>query len=739
MQAPTVRPAVSPSVLRGFRAGLIGVAILAVALLPSRLGRALVSHGEVLDRVVKALAGTLIDLSAVALVVTPFVAVLALLVPLLVKRLRGPLWQQLGGLWATIPLGFVLWVLTVTAQEVKSERGSFPTMFDLADGSNAAFVGGSVGFLKYGRIWEPAVVGVVLVGVALIFALRRTDRQIAAWRPWAVGLVSGLLVGTGVALSGAKAQASMNRFSPAALGDPLTGLLESTFDLLRHQGPATPRALVLSAELSPKLASTGAALVGWPPSTEACAPHPYRRPLDPEDEPLGPEPRGRALLEALERLSALLFTQGPVPLAVFQLSLEGFRADDIHALNPAASPLIAPFTSRLYEARPPGVLVSSKMYQAGVRTVHGLGAMMCGVGTLPYNLGFIRDLSPLEMRCVSDVLADAGFRHSFYYGSDASFDQMRAFLEGHGFSRVISQDELPKTLPKGTWDGITDFAVFDQATSDVARALEQGDAPQFAFLMSLSNHSPFTRPDDLPQEVSVRVDRALEASVNRADDDDRRRLIAYSYTDAAVERLFTQLDAMKLADRSIVFLSADHSTGHDYIWGSTYSETDAAKARIPFAIVIPPAFLNRVGNRPALEAALARVQALLEEAPLSQNDVPAMMLALLRSSPSLKSLRKADRWHTLGGQITSPYFRPGGEPSSYLIGINGVSELYVLDRNGARVGSYEDSVFLQTRADRYRVTPRLIPVTATLIELLTCANAHAQEDRAASAPVTAQQ
>ena len=47
-----------------------------------------------------------------------------------------------------------------------------------------------------------------------------------------------------------------------------------------------------------------------------------------------------------------------------------------------------------------------------------------------------------------------------------------------------------------------------------------------------------------------------------------------------------------------------------------------------------------------------------------------------------------------------------------------MSELFVLDRKGERVGSYEDSVFLKTRADRYRVTPRLIPVTATLIETM---------------------
>jgi hypothetical protein len=84
----------------------------------------------------------------------------------------------------------------------------------------------------------------------------------------------------------------------------------------------------------------------------------------------------------------------------------------------------------------------------------------------------------------------------------------------------------------------------------------------------------------------------------------------------------------------------------------------------------------------------------------------------------VKALPPAARWHSLGGQVTSPHFAPGGEPGSFLLGINGVSELYVLDRQAHRVGSYEDSVFLKTRADRYRVTPKLIPVAATLVETM---------------------
>ena len=66
----------------------------------------------------------------------------------------------------------------------------------------------------------------------------------------------------------------------------------------------------------------------------------------------------------------------------------------------------------------------------------------------------------------------------------------------------------------------------------------------------------------------------------------------------------------------------------------------------------------------------------------------------------------------------APLPAAGPDPAAAILGINGVSELFVLDRTGTRVGGYEDSVFLKTRVDRYRVTPTLIPAAATLLEMM---------------------
>jgi len=706
-------------VRRGVVAGLWAVALLSVSAFPSRLSGALKGWGSFGTKVERTLAGTLLDLGAAVGWLAPMVALVAVLVPWLSTRARGPRWQRLGGLIAAVPVGFGLWVLTVMAQLVKSERGSFPTVFDLAEGgTNASFVGGTLGYLGYEGVWQPLLVGLGLLALLVFAASRQPWSDVVPWKGWSLGLVLGLGAGTVAAMTVSRGLSTFNRFSPAALGDPLTGLIESALDLAQQKGPATARALVLDAQLPEGSAEKGATLLGWPSLDGGCR---AVRPLDRDHEPRTIDPRGSALVDSFERLSAQLFDGQDAGVAVFVLSLEGFRADDLHALNPQAPRELAPFTSSLYEASArgdEGVLTSPLMLQAGVRTAHNLGAMLCGVGTLPYNLAFIRDLQPFPLRCAPDVLAEAGFQHRFFYGSDGTFDEMQRFFTEHHFVEVAAQAELPKNLPKGTWDGVTDFAVFDHAVARVAAELPHG--PQVTLVMSLSNHSPFTPPEDLPAAVSQRVHEALKVVTNRADVDDERRLVAFSYTDAAVERLFARLDETGLSERSIVVLMADHSTGHAYVWGEGGVETDRQKAQVPFAVVIPSAFLKRLGKSPQLGQALLEARALLEAGALSLNDVPTLVLALLSAHPTVKALPQSARWHSLGGQVTSPYFSAGDGAS--VLGINGVSELFATDALGTRVGDTEDSVFLKTRADRYRVTPRLIPVTATLRGLLRCAD-----------------
>jgi hypothetical protein len=723
----------APAFRRGLAAGGATLTLLALAAAPARVAGMLRVPGGPGTEVAWGMAGVLRDLAAVVLVVAPALLVLTALVPLAVRPLRSGRWQRAGAPLVAVPFGLALWAFGITAHEFKSERGAYPTIFDLAEGaSNASFLQGTLGFLRYDRYWIPAVLFGVAGAVLLASRLHRprlVPAAVMAWRPWLAGVAIALLSGAaGLRLFAAVTASPRFRFSASVVGDPFRAIMESSLDLLVQRGKIAPRDLVVTAQLPVSRAAEGASLLGWPPRRDAgaaapCAHHPYARPLDRSAEPPIPDARGEELVRAFERVSELVFPPEDPRVVVWQLALESFRADDLHALNALAPREIDPFVNALYESAArggEGVVASRSTYQAGVRTAQGLGALTCGLGTLPYNLSIIRDLQPFPLRCLSDVLTDAGFRGSFFYGSDATFDGMSTFLGAHGFAEQVSQTELPADLPTGAWGAVTDLALVDEATRTVAAHLETDASPRLVMLMSLSNHSPYAAPQDLPPEVGARVDHALSTTTNHAIDDDRRRIVTHSYTDLAVERFFRRLDALHMAERSIVVLAADHSTGEGYVWGKATDapESDDSKARIPFAIVFPPALRERARDRGALEAAIGAAQRALDAAPISQNDIPALTLALLRAHDRVKAMPAEGRWHTLGGQITSPWFRPGQRPGAYVLGINGVSELFVLDRAGDRVGPYEESVFLKTRGDRYVVTPSLVPVTATLASVM---------------------
>ncbi len=707
----------------GFVSAIVAATVLSLSTVPARAQLLIRGWGPWSARLERTLAGALIDADTALKTLLPGIAVICLILALLFAASRRARIQHMGAALVAWPVGFAVWLFTVIAQEVKAERGSFPTLFDLAEGfGNASFVQGSIEFIAYQRIFVPAIFGATVSLAVIVLLWRRGPPSVASVPFWFAGLAIGFAFSVFVVSGAVRAVRIVSeRLNASALGDPLTGIFESAGDLLRGRGAATPRALVLDAELPSTAAAQGSALLGWPAPAPSgtCEPHPFRRSLDSQPQTLSV--RGEKLLQSFQKLSATLFDGQSEPVAVFFLSLEGFRADDIHALNPQAPSDVAPFTSALYEkakqAGKTGVLASSGMYQGGVRTAHCLGSMTCGLGTLPYNLSFIRDLQPIALRCTSDVLASAGFVNSFFYGSDAKFDGMDVFFQAHGFKQVVDQTGLPKESPKGTWSAVTDFAVFDYAVTQVAQGLKGGQS-QFSFVMSLSNHSPFTEPEDFPQALRAKVTEALRTSANRADADDVKRVMTHAYTDAALERLFTKATELGIQNRMVVVLMADHSTGHNYIWGHHSDESDAEKAKIPFAMVVSPDLLSSAKNPAAVADALDQAQAQLNAGVLSQNDVPTLVLTLLQNHQSIKSLPADQRWHSMGGQVTSGLFRPPA--GATIMGVNGVSEFYALDDKGNRVGEYEDSVFLKTRADRYRVTPTLIPITATLARALQC-------------------
>ena len=622
---------------------------------------------------------------------------------------------------ATMVFSALVCFASTSFAEFRIQRGEYPVWADLLSGADVDFIVSSLGIFAYRR----HLYGIVFAVVALI-ALRTVWRRTAG-RPQKPFAVAGYLV-IALLVSIATRRVSANALAKSTVGEPFPDFFAGLTDAAKR-GIFSPRRILLSAPSPDDRVAEGAALLGLPPPrrSTSCSSHPYARPFSFDDtrakSSASAAPKkasGAALLASLERLSQLLFENRTAPFTVYQMALETFRGDDIHAINPQAPEGIAPFVTSLYRQADTGgpILASRHMWQSGVRTSQAISALTCGLGNLPYSLSFSRELSDVPMRCLPDVLRDAGLSTHFFYAGDATFDRMEQFFRLHGVADVTAKWQLPVDLPKSAWNAASDIALFNHGLTQLGSV---GAESRYAFFLSLSNHSPFQAPQDLPADVAERVREAVRTTPNTATPDDVRRLTTHSYTDEAVRRFFDHLARTNQLGSSIVILSADHSVGEACVWpmadGSS-CETDEALAIIPFAIALSDEWIDRASNPKRLRDQIAVVNQELSTLQLSASDIPSLVLSLLSKSPGVKQIPHAWRWHSMGGAATSPWFHSTQYPDAALHLTHGASQLFFLNADGHPVSKHEPNAALQRSEDLERITPSLQPVAATLASLL---------------------
>jgi hypothetical protein len=356
--------------------------------------------------------------------------------------------------------------------------------------------------------------------------------------------------------------------------------------------------------------------------------------------------------------------------------MESFRGDDIHALNPLAPAELTPVMSHLYADREHAIAFA-RAFQGGFRTAQNLSALQCGVGSLPFNVAVARDMGHVPLRCLPDVLSDGGFGTRAFYASDMAYDDMLEFFRYHGVETTQAAD-LPKGLPVGSWHGISDLALYDQALKVAEERARTERRAQYNFVLTLSGHTPFAAPSDMPEDLSALVAAACTKSPwARADDCARLAVIAYA--DRALGAFLSSLAASPLASRSVVVLSADHATSEIGLWPG--SSEEKGRAQVPLLIVIPEA--ARLSS-PRPERVTSEVAALHEQAitqVVSLSDAPSLVTALVSATHEIRSIPPPWRFHTYGGQATSPHF--GLSPAARIWGTDSAAFVFTVDGEGA--------------------------------------------------------
>lgn len=223
------------------------------------------------------------------------------------------------------------------------------------------------------------------------------------------------------------------------------------------------------------------------------------------------------------------------------------------------------------------------LYATGTRTVRGMEAMTLCIPPTP-GQSIVKRPENQNLFTISNVFKSKGYTANFFYGGDGYFDNMNAYFGGNGFTiydrgrgSVLSDaikttrhniDDNEVTF-ENAW-GICDQDIFAKMLK-VADAHYKNNQPFLNFVMTTSNHKPYTYPDNT---VDIPSGTGREGAVK--------------YTDYALRKLFEQAKSKPWFKDTVFIIIADHcasSAGKD--------EIDVANYHIPAFIVNLPSEQNQ--------------------------------------------------------------------------------------------------------------------------------------------------
>lgn len=221
---------------------------------------------------------------------------------------------------------------------------------------------------------------------------------------------------------------------------------------------------------------------------------------------------------------------------------------------------ITPFIDSLSQKS----LQFTNLYAAGNRTVRGLEAVtLC----LPPTAGesVVKREDNKNKFSTGSIFKQKGYSVKFMYGGDAFFDNMQDFYSGNGYQIVDKSSFSPEEITFSNVWGVCDEDMYNKAIK-VMNAEAKQNKPFFNHIMTVSNHRPFTYPNnkiDIPGDIKSR-----DGGVK--------------YTDYALKKFFNMARKQPWFNNTVFVIVADHCAS-----SAGKTELPLDKYRIPAFIYMP--------------------------------------------------------------------------------------------------------------------------------------------------------
>lgn len=201
-----------------------------------------------------------------------------------------------------------------------------------------------------------------------------------------------------------------------------------------------------------------------------------------------------------EDLLRLVEHTGPeLRMNVIQVTIESLSADFLSHFNSASK--LMPNMEQIAAKS----LVFDRFYATGTRTDRGMEALTLSVPPTP-GRSLVKRPNNERLFTLGSVFRSRGYETAFIYGGFGYFDNMNYFFGENGY-RVLDRTKVAKDdiTFANVW-GACDEDLFRWTVREADRDYAAGK-PFFHFVMTTSNHRPFTFPDgkiDLPSKISGR-------------------------------------------------------------------------------------------------------------------------------------------------------------------------------------------------------------------------------------------
>ncbi len=227
------------------------------------------------------------------------------------------------------------------------------------------------------------------------------------------------------------------------------------------------------------------------------------------------------------------------------------------------------------------------LYATGTRTVRGMEAITLSIPPTP-GRSIVKRKNNQNLFTIGEVFKQQGYDRNFFYGGDGYFDNMNTYFGGNGFNiidrgRGFLLDKSIKTTRTNIDDseitfenawGVCDTDIYNKVLKEADKAHGSGK-PFFDFIMTTSNHKPYTYPEgaiDIPSGTG--------------------RNGAVKYTDYAIGEFIKKAKQKPWFKNTVFVIMSDHCANSAGRW-----ELDVKNYHIPaFIANLPNAKAEKVSK-----------------------------------------------------------------------------------------------------------------------------------------------